>query len=136
MSKMKTLDLKKLFCPLEFKDFPPPLESPLCLFTYKVVITGFRNPFFTLPFPMPTPPCPCTPTQNRIPIVCLMLLPLQTFATSSKPGYAPQTIFSAHFLVRYNDEREFLSSGGTTSRRHLPRSLYHFVCIRDGDFCQ
>lgn len=38
---MKTLDLKKLFCPLEFKDFPPPLESALCLLTYKEVITGF-----------------------------------------------------------------------------------------------
>lgn len=129
---MKMLDLKKLFCLLEFKDFPPPLESPLCLFTYKVVIIGFRNPFF----PMPTPPCPSTPTQNHIPIVCLTLLPLQTFATSSKPEYAPQTIFSAHFIVRYNDEREFLSSGGTTSHHHLPRSLYHFVRIRDGDFCQ
>lgn len=38
---MKMLDLEKQFCPLEFKDFPPPLGFPLCLFTHKEVITGF-----------------------------------------------------------------------------------------------
>lgn len=38
---MKMLDLKKLFCPLEFKDFPLPLGFPLSLFTHKKVITGF-----------------------------------------------------------------------------------------------
>lgn len=41
MSKIGVLDLKKLSCLLEFKNFPSPFGSPLCLFSYKEIITGF-----------------------------------------------------------------------------------------------
>lgn len=41
VSRMRMLDLKKLFFPPEFKDFPPPFGSPICFFTYKEIIIGF-----------------------------------------------------------------------------------------------
>lgn len=125
MSKMKMLDLKKPLCPLQFKDFPPPLESSLCLYNYREVNAGFWNCFFTLPFPMPVPH-PCTPMQNHIHTVPLAQLPLQTLATTPKPKHAPppNTNFSAHFTVRCNENKD-----SYPVEEPNPTTVYQDLCI-------
>lgn len=57
---MRRLDLKELFCPLEFEDFSPPFGSPPCLFTYKEI----NFPFSMRTLPCPPPPCRITYTQS------------------------------------------------------------------------
>lgn len=96
MSKMRMLDLK-LFCPLEFEDFPPPFGSFLCLFNYKELITDMWNNFFNFPFSIRTPPRPAHAASHTHTLININTTSnpydiMQTWTCS-------QTILCAHFIV-------------------------------------